>query len=148
MCLIGKRLTLRFQSKNDLCYLGLPKWEARKGKSPKLSYCEKRLKISWEVQLSLSSRAIHGGAYFSDVSGWNSILISVPGPCEVTEWHRLLGFCLTITFSLNPAHQAVSLWNCRVYWRICLFYLYGFVTNGKYLWSPRREILQYQWQFQ
>ena len=46
----------------------------------------------------MSSRAIHGGAYFSDVSGWNSIPISVPGPCEVTEWHGLLGFCLTITF--------------------------------------------------
>ena len=101
-----------------------------------------------QIQLSLSSRAIHGGAYFSDVSGWNSILISVPGPCEVTEWHRLLGFCLMITFCLNPAQQAVSLWNCRVCWRICLFYLYGFVTNGKYLWSPRREILQFQWQFQ
>ena len=51
-----------------------------------------------EVQLSLSSRGIHGGAYFSDISGRNSIPISVPGPCEVTEWHRLLGFCLTITF--------------------------------------------------
>ena len=70
------------------------------------------------IQLSLSSRAIHGGAYFSDVSGWNSILISVPGPCEVTEWHRLLGFCLTITFCLNPAHQAVSNWNCHWNWRI------------------------------
>ena len=101
-----------------------------------------------QIQLSLSSRAIHGGAYFSDVSGWNSILISVPGPCEVTEWHRLLGFCLMITFCLNPAQQAVSLWNCRVCWRICLFYLYGFVTAGKYLWSPRWEILQFQWQFQ
>ena len=66
------------------------------------------------IQLSLSSRAIHGGAYFSDVSGWNSIPISVPGPCEVTECNRLLGFCLTITFCLNPAHLAVSLWNCRV----------------------------------
>ena len=28
------------------------------------------------------------------------------------------------------------------------FISYGFVTNGKYLWSPRREILQFQWQFQ
>ena len=54
------------------------------------------------IQLSLSSRAIHGGAYFSDVSGWNSIPISFPGPCEVTEWYRLHGFCLTITFCLNP----------------------------------------------
>ena len=100
------------------------------------------------VQLSLSSRGLHGGAYFSDVSGWNSIPIIVPGPCECLEWHRLLGFCLTITFCLNPAHLAVSLWNCRVCWRICLFYSYRFVTNGKYLWSPRREILQFQWKFQ
>ena len=102
----------------------------------------------FQIQLSLSSRALHGGAYFSDVSGWKSIPISVPGPYECLKWHRLLGFCLTITFCLNPAQQAVSLWNCRVCWRICLFYSYGFVTNGKYLWSPRWEILQFQWQFQ
>ena len=36
-----KTLNLAFSiKKNYLCYLGLPKWEARKGKSPKLSYCE------------------------------------------------------------------------------------------------------------
>ena len=81
------------------------------------------------VQLSLSSRGLHGGAYFSDVSGWKSIPISVPGPYECLKWHRLLGFCLTITFCLNPAQQAVSLWNCRVCWRICLFYSYGFVLQ-------------------
>ena len=85
-------------------------------------------KFFW-VQLSLSSRGLHGGAYFSDVSGWKSIPISVPGPYECLKWHRLLGFCLTITFCLNPAQQAVSLWNCRVCWRICLFYSYGFVLQ-------------------
>ena len=56
----------------------------------------------------------------------------VPRPCEVTEWHRLLGFCLTITFCLNPAHQAVSNWNCHWNWRISRLgdhkYL-PFVTN-------------------
>ena len=70
------------------------------------------------IQLSLSSRGLHGGAYFSDVSGWKSIPISVPGPYECLKWHRLLGFCLTITFCLIPAHQAVSLWNCHWNWRI------------------------------
>ena len=105
-------------------------------------------KKNTQIQLSKSSRSIHGGAYFSAVSGWKSIPISVPGPYKCPECNRLLGFCLTITFCLNPAHLAVSLWNCRVCWRISLFYSYGFVTNGKYLWSPRREILQFQWQFQ
>ena len=100
------------------------------------------------LQLSKSSRALNGGAYFSDVSGWKSILTSATEAYDHTESYRLLGFYLTITFCLKPTQQAVSLWNCRVCWRICLFYLYGFVTNGKYLWSPRREILQFQWQFQ
>ena len=95
-----------------------------------------------------SSRAIHGGAYFPDVSGWKSILTSATEAYDHTESYRLLGFYLTITFCLKPTQQAVSLWNCRVCWRICLFYLYGFVTAGKYLWSPRWEILQFQWQFQ
>ena len=71
-----------------------------------------------KLQLSKSSRALNGGAYFSDVSGWKSIPISVPGPYECLKWHRLLGFCLTITFCLIPAHQAVSLWNCHWNWRI------------------------------
>ena len=50
------------------------------------------------IQLSKSSRAFFGGAYFSAVSGWKSIPISVPGPYECLECNRLLGFCLTITF--------------------------------------------------
>ena len=100
------------------------------------------------IQLSKSSRALNGGAYFSDVSGWKSILTSATEAYDHTESYRLLGFYLTITFCLKPTQQAVSLWNCRVCWRICLFYLYGFVTAGKYLWSPRWEILQFQWQFQ
>ena len=99
-----------------------------------------------ELQLSMSSRAFFGGAYFSAVSGWKSIPISVPGPCEVTESYRLLGFCLTITFCLNPAQQAVSHWNGRdrlkdlfdLFTWIC----YRAVSSDKYLWSPRREILQ------
>ena len=61
------------------------------------------------VQLSLSSRGLHGGAYFSDVSGRKSILTSATEAYDHTESYRLLGFCLTITFCLNPAHQAVSL---------------------------------------
>ena len=63
------------------------------------------------VQLSKSSRAIFGGAYFSDVSGWKSIPISVPGPCEVTESYRLLGFCLTYSFILS---HTFTLDQCRV----------------------------------
>ena len=101
-----------------------------------------------EIQLSKSSRALNGGAYFSDVSGWKSILTSATEAYDHTESYRLLGFYLTITFCLKPTQQAVSLWNCRVCWRICLFYLYGFVTAGKYLWSSRREILQQTRQFQ
>ena len=41
------------------------------------------------VQMSKSSLALNGGAYFSDVSGWKSIPI---------RCYRLHGFCLTITF--------------------------------------------------
>ena len=70
------------------------------------------------LQLSKSSRAFFWGAYFSAVSGWKSIPISVPGPYKCPECNRLLGFCLTITFCLNPAHQAVSNWNCHWNWRI------------------------------
>ena len=70
------------------------------------------------VQLSKSSRALNGGAYFSDVSGWKSILTSATEAHDHTESYRLLGFYLTITFCLNPAHQAVSYWNCHWNWRI------------------------------
>ena len=104
--------------------------------------------LSKNIQLSTSSLAIHGGAIFSAVSGRKSIPISAIEAPEHGACYRVHGFYLTTTFCLNPAQQAVSLWNCRVCWRICLFYSYGFVTNGKYLWSPRREILQFQWQFQ
>ena len=65
----------------------------------------------FEIQLSKSSRGLHGGAYFSDVSGWKSIPISVPGPCEVTESYRLLGFCLTYSFILS---HTFTLDQCRV----------------------------------
>ena len=101
-----------------------------------------------KVQLSTSSLAIHGGAIFSAVSGRKSIPISAIEAPEHGAWYRVHGFYLTTTFCSTLAQQAVSLWNCRVCWRISLFYSYGFVTNGKYLWSPRREILQFQWQFQ
>ena len=62
-----------------------------------------------EVQLSTSSLTIHGGAIFSAVSGRKSIPISAIEAPEHGAWYRLLGFCLTITFCLIPAHQAVSL---------------------------------------
>ena len=60
------------------------------------------------LQLSTSSLAIHGGAIFSAVSGRKSIPISAIEAPEHGAWYRLLGFCLTITFCLNPAQQAVS----------------------------------------
>ena len=63
------------------------------------------------LQLSKSSLAINGGAFFSAVSGWKSIPISVPGPCEVTESYRLLGFCLTYSFILS---HTFTLDQCRV----------------------------------
>ena len=70
------------------------------------------ISMNWyNLQLSKSSRAIFGGAYFSDVSGWKSIPISVPGPCEVTESYRLLGFCLTYSFILS---HTFTLDQCRV----------------------------------
>ena len=103
---------------------------------------------STELQLSTSSLAIHGGAIFSAISGRKSIPISAIKAPEHGARYRVHGFYLTTTFCSTLAQQAVSLWNCRVCWRISLFYSYGFVTNGKYLWSPRREILQFQWQFQ
>ena len=54
------------------------------------------------VQLSKSSRALNGGAYFSAVSGWKSIPISVPGPYECLECYRLLVFFTTNNFSFAP----------------------------------------------
>ena len=101
------------------------------------------------LQLSLSSRGIHGGAYFSDVSGWKSILTSATEAYDHTESYRLLGSCLTIIFlfkSSTPGRFPLKL-PCLLK-DLLVFYLYGLVTNGKYLWSPRREILQFQWQFQ
>ena len=84
------------------------------------------------LQLSTSSLTIHGGAIFSAVSGRKSIPISAIEAPEHGAWYRLLGFCLTITFCLIPAHQAVSYWNCHWYWRISRLgdhkYL-PFVTN-------------------
>ena len=84
------------------------------------------------VQLSTSSLAIHEGAIFSAVSGRKLIPISAIEAPEHGAWYRLLGFCLTITFCLIPAHQAVSYWNCHWYWRISRLgdhkYL-PFVTN-------------------
>ena len=84
------------------------------------------------IQLSTSSLTIHGGAIFSAVSGRKSIPISAIEAPEHGAWYRLLGFCLTITFCLIPAHQAVSYWNCHWYWRISRLgdhkYL-PFVTN-------------------
>ena len=100
------------------------------------------------LQLSTSSLAIHGGAIFSAVSGRKSIPISAIEAPEHGAWYRVHGFYLTTTFCLNPAQQAVSLWNCHVCFWICLFFSYGFVTAGKYLWSSRREILQQTRQFQ
>ena len=50
---------------------------------------------------------------------------------------------------LGPCHHRLTARNesaCLslfvVGWRICLFCSHGFVTADKYLWSPRREILQ------
>ena len=60
------------------------------------------------LQLFTSSLAIHGGAIFSAISGRKSIPISAIEAPEHGACYRLLGFCLTITFCLIPAHQAVS----------------------------------------
>ena len=101
-----------------------------------------------QIQLSTSSLRIHGGAIFSAVSGRKSIPISAIEAPEHGACYRVHGFYLTTTFCSTLAQQAVSHWNCSVGWRICLSFSYGFVTADKYLWSPRREILQFQWQFQ
>ena len=76
----------------------------------------------WHIQLSTSSLAIHRGAIFSAVSGRKSIPISAIEAPEHGAWYRVHGFYLTTTFCLNPAQQAVSLWNCRVCFWICLFF--------------------------
>ena len=45
--------------------------------------------------------------YFSDVSGWKSIPISVPGPYECLEWYRLLVFFTPNNFCFAPnSHNA------------------------------------------
>ena len=63
----------------------------------------------YQLQLSTSSLAIHGGAIFSAVSGRKSIPISAIEAPEHGAWYRVHGFYLTTTFCLNPAHLAVSL---------------------------------------
>ena len=63
--------------------------------------------IPFYVQLSKSSRAFFWGAYFSAVSGWKSIPISVPGPYECLEWYRLLVFFSPPTAFVLP--QAVTM---------------------------------------
>ena len=45
-------------------------------------------RCSWELQLGTSSRAIHGGAYFSAVSGQNFILTTVLRLFRLELWNR------------------------------------------------------------
>ena len=54
------------------------------------------------VQLAKSSRAIHGGAYFSAVCGRKLIPINAPEPYECQECNRLLFFPPPPTFVSSP----------------------------------------------
>ena len=49
-------------------------------------------KIEFNIQLAKSSRAIHGGAYFSAVCGRKLIPINAPEPYKCQECNRLLFF--------------------------------------------------------
>ena len=69
--------------------------------------CQRHKHFKMLLQLSKSSRAFFWGAYFSAVSGWKSIPISVPGPYECLKWYRLLVFFTTNNFCFAPnSHNA------------------------------------------
>ena len=73
-------------------------------------------KARCELQLSKSSRAINGGAYFSAVFGWKSIPISVPGPYKCPECYRLLVFFITSNFFLPQTVTMLMLLRGRFKW--------------------------------
>ena len=65
-------------------------------------------KGSYIVQLAKSSRAIHGGAYFSAVCGRKLIPINAPGPYECQECNRLLFSPPGATFFLPYIHMYIG----------------------------------------
>ena len=94
------------------------------------------------VQLSKSSRSIHEGAYFSAVSGWKSILISVPGPYKCTECYRLLVFSSPATCFAPNSHSApaapwvfqIDLCRNRTHGFVCLTNQWGQLKH-KSIWN-------------
>ena len=91
-----------------------------------------RFTLLWfwgNLQLSKSSRALNGGAYFSDVSGWKSIPISVPGPYKCPECYRLLVFFITSNFFFAPnSHNAhAAPWAFQM--DLCLSWPHWFVRQ-------------------
>ena len=64
-------------------------------------------------QLAKSSRAIHGGAYFSAVCGRKLIPINAPGPYECQECNRLL-FSPTRSNFFFALHSHAHCFRCSV----------------------------------
>ena len=99
------------------------------------------------LQLSKSSLAINGGAFFSAVSGWKSIPISVPGPYKCPEWYRLstcffhhqqLFFCPKQ--SQRPAAPwvfQIDLCRNRTHGFVCLTNQWGQIKH-KSIWNAHR----------
>ena len=80
----------------------------------------KSKRCAWEIQLGTSSRAIHGGAYFSAVSGRKFNLTTVLRPC------RPLACCwmffsrpLSLLYWISLNCQVPWGWHCIFRW-ICL----------------------------
>ena len=69
--------------------------------------------IIQDVQLAKSSRAIHGGAYFSAACGPKLIPINAPGPYECQECNRLLFFPTRSNFFF-ALHSHAHCFRCSV----------------------------------
>ena len=64
----------------------------------------------WHLQLSKSSLIKQGGAYFSAISGWKSILMSAPEAYEHRECCGLLVLSLTLTLFTTSTKHHGSCW--------------------------------------
>ena len=96
--------------------------------------------LGLKLQLAKSSRAIHGGAYFSAVCGRKLIPINAPGPYECQECNRLLFSPPGATFFLPYIHMYIGSAALRAFQMdLCWSRSHGFVC----LTNPR-DLLQHK----
>ena len=107
------------------------------------------------LQLAKSSLAIHGGAIFSAVCGWKSILISAPEPYKHRECCRLLvfppgaTFFLPYTCTLLPLFSGHFKWICAEAGHMDLFlwqiHVTCFSTNPFEMPTEQRKQCACEW---